>query len=303
MQVTDVFYSDYLLHPLSGRAPRVGALLQLHFSNGMHGYADCHPWYELGDLPLPQQLSLLKNRSFETPLLTRALYFSRLDAQYRSEKKYLLDGLTLPSSHFLVSSTMPDPIQIKAEEFTHVKMKVEKETLEETIRCIKSLSDADLVVRLDFNLCLSEPLFLSFLEKITPFIRNIDFFEDPFPYDASRWKAIQQERGVVLARDRFNEGGGTAAVTIWKPAVEEAPPTQGRLIVTSYLDHPIGQVYAAYEAARQGTTEVCGLLSHRAYQPTPFSEVLSSKGPFFTKGEGTGCGFDDLLAEMEWKRC
>jgi o-succinylbenzoate synthase len=54
--------------------PRHGALIRVD-----GGFADIHPWPELGDLPLDQQLALLA-RDETTPLTQASLEFASIDA-------------------------------------------------------------------------------------------------------------------------------------------------------------------------------------------------------------------------------
>ena len=59
------------LSALAGAAPRQGALLRAG-----DGFADMHPWPELGDAPLDEQLALLA-RGETTPLTRRSTSSSR----------------------------------------------------------------------------------------------------------------------------------------------------------------------------------------------------------------------------------
>ena len=55
------------LSPLAGARTREGALIRVG-----DGFADVHPWPELGDAPLDEQLALLA-RGETTPLSERSL--------------------------------------------------------------------------------------------------------------------------------------------------------------------------------------------------------------------------------------
>jgi O-succinylbenzoate synthase len=72
------------------------------------------------------------------------------------------------------------------------------------------------------------------------------------------------------------------------------------------MDHPLGQCFAAWWAARLACTtervEHCGLQTHELFEPSEFSEALGPAGPSFRFPEGTGFGFDDLLEKLPWKR-
>ncbi|MDB4734992.1 hypothetical protein OAF62_04645, partial [Akkermansiaceae bacterium] len=73
-----------------------------------------------------------------------------------------------------------------------------------------------------------------------------------------------------------------------------------RVVVTSYLDHPIGQCFAAYEAGKSGIREICGLQSHGVFVANPFSEELGELSPAFRPPVEKGLGFSDLLGGMDW---
>ena len=57
---------------------RRGALIRVD-----GGFADVHPWPELGDAPLDEQLALLA-RGETTPLTRASLHWARVDADARA---------------------------------------------------------------------------------------------------------------------------------------------------------------------------------------------------------------------------
>ena len=80
-----------------------------------------------------------------------------------------------------------------------------------------------------------------------------------------------------------------------------------KLVVTSYMEHPLGQVSAAWEAAKlnvqfPGAIGICGLQTHQLFTPSEFSERLGRWSPSFRSPGGTGFGFDDLFEKLPWKR-
>ena len=214
-------------YKLIGKPPfkdREGALMQVECKNGSIGYGDIHPWHELGDKPLSEQISLLKEGIY-TPLTTRSMHFARIDAKAREEKKNLFDNLEIPLNHWLMKSSEPIP-----KSFTTVK--------------IKSSGDVDLhllpthvKIRLDFNNKHTYESFSKWIHTIPEFWDRIDFIEDPFPYHKEQWESMP----VPLAGD-FQEERGKIAIV--KPAVEDYIPFLHcqRVIITSYLDHPLGQL-------------------------------------------------------------
>lgn len=91
--------ANHSLSVTSSTLKREGALLKVAFDSGMVGYADCHAWPELGDLPIKQQLAHLTQGEL-TPLTRCALEFASIDAQYRSQSKNVLMHQRVPNSHF-----------------------------------------------------------------------------------------------------------------------------------------------------------------------------------------------------------
>jgi O-succinylbenzoate synthase len=294
-------------------AVRKGALLRVNFDDGLIGYCDCHPWEELGDWPLSQQLSALTTQKYSS-LLNCSLRFARLDAEARKAQRSLFEGLEIPSSHRLIalSDNLEAPI---LQGINFFKLKVgsapEKELAAMTLWVEKY---PQIKLRLDFNEKLSRHEFLKFWDKMPSSIRNsIDYIEDPYPYDPIRWSDDQKQLCILLAADHAAKQAlnypSSAQFIVHKPAVEMPPlhlDKKTKLVITSYLDHPVGQMYAAYSAAilkLQHPLQVgyCGLLTHLCYQQNPFIDVVESTGSNLTAPKGTGIGFDSLLEKIKWQ--
>ncbi|HEX8154500.1 MAG TPA: hypothetical protein VF698_15305 [Thermoanaerobaculia bacterium] len=271
----DIWFWRYSLVPrarLGGVARpgvREGALIRVG-----DGYADVHPWPELGDLPLDAQL-----RSLHTPLMRCSLRFAALDGAARREGRSLFDGLTIPLSHW--SGNEPPA------GFDTVK--------------IKGLQPVppDVRVRVDFNATLSASQFAAL-----PLPDHLDFVEDPCPYDPAVWRSLRSrcrlalDRPPAVIRDRQS-----VDVLVVKPAVQpEWPEFDGEIVVTSYLDHPVGQMFAAYVAATHRVSDRCGLFTHVLYEANAFSDAMRADGARLLAPAGTGIGFDDLLERLPWQR-
>jgi O-succinylbenzoate synthase len=274
----DVRYWPYELIPrrrLSGIAaegPRRGALIRV---NG--GFSDVHPWPELGDAPLDEQLARLR-RGETTPLTASSLRFAVVDAAARRDGRSLFDGLTIPPSHWPGADPPAGFDTVKLKSIDHIPDNVR--------------------LRIDFNATLTAVEF----ERIAATLprERIDFIEDPCPYDAATWRALRASTGLRLALDR---GTGTedVDVIVVKPAVQEIPSTHAEIVVTSYMDHPLGQLCAAYAAATAHITTTCGLVTHVLYESDPFIERMHIDGTRLVAPGGTGFGFDDLLEHLPWK--
>lgn len=322
-----IWYAPYTLIPkaaLNARVPQIarhGALLRVEEEGKGVGFADCHPWSELGDLPLDQQLQKLAKREC-TPLTLQSLFFAGLDASFRKQQKSAFENLVIPPSHFLIPDLFAqDKVELErfvADGGKAFKCKVGRDLLAERVELEKlaeQFSQQEVLLRLDSNFVSDEFSCHRFMKQASEtLVGMIDFWEDPFPYDAQAWGNFSETHGLFLARDRdvkLNELQGVD-VLVLKPAVQNFSPEKlstlrKRVVITSYLDHPLGQVSAAFFAARAQKIlgrklDTCGLLSHTAYELNEFSACLKTRGPHLLPPSGTGFGFDELLAKQEWKQ-
>lgn len=255
---------------------REGALLRAD-----DGFADIHPWPELGDLPLEEQLALLA-RGETTPLTRASLRMARLDGEARARGISLFDGLTIPESHWPGN----DPL----DGFDTVK--------------IKGVMDVPphVRIRIDFNATLTPSEFLRIAETLPK--ERIDFIEDPCAYDATTWRELRAQTGLKLACDRpppaHRQPPTEFDILVHKPAIECDWPAHEDVVVTSYMDHPVGQYGAAFVAATHRTNARCGLFTHVLYEPDAFLERVRADGARLLPVGGTGIGFDDLLERLSW---
>ena len=164
--------------------------------------------------------------------------------------------------------------------------------------------------RIDFNEALSKDETLAFCRGMTDYLRKrIDFLEDPCPWDEEDWDEIRTTTGLELAFDRTTvQQIPDGDVLVIKPArveVGKLPMGSGRWVITSNMDHPLGQCYAAWWAGRLSSggqaLDTCGLQTHELFEPNEFCERLGQAGPRFISPGGTGLGFDDLLEKLPWK--
>lgn len=247
------------LSALARPGVREGALLRVG-----EGFADIHPWPELGDPPLDEQL-----KNIET---LPALHYARVDAEARARGVSLFEGLTIPESHW--------PGDDPPEAFDTVKLKG-VESIPERVR-----------LRIDFNATLTPDEFARIAATLPR--ERVDFIEDPCP------ELSGLRTDLRIARDRAH---GPADVLIHKPALSAAFPSfDGEIVVTSYMDHPVGQFHAAYVAATHGVSARCGLFTHVLYEPDEFIEAVRADGARLLPPEGTGIGFDELLERLPWQR-
>lgn len=276
------------------------------------GYGCVHPWPELGDPGVEECLEDLRLGRANT-LAERALVCAAADGLARREGRSLFRDLVVPESHATLGEATAEKVAAAVEAgFSVVKVKVggEREELGDLRRLMGTFPG------LNWRVDLNERGEAGLLAGIFGRVEDVDFLEDPFPVDDD-WKGFSERTGLRLAADRV---AGFADVEIIKPAVEESSGKaegawrNGReVVVTSYLDHPLGQCFAAWEAGKltrncQNYVDgpitpllVCGLQSHLVFEETEFSARLG-RGPDWVSPGGTGLGFDDLLETLKWMR-
>lgn len=324
-----IWTSHYQLKPrrsLSAAAgpalPHSGCLLKVEYPDSSIGYADLHPWKELGDAPLEMQLERLRYQ-IQTPLTRNALEISRLDAQARARGESLWLDQEVPENHYLMTE-VPTQEQDDAEVcaafaqgFHKIKIKVGRDPLHES-RWINSISESlhlSAQLRLDFNGALNEKAYADFQKSLSEnAIQAIDYVEDPVRWSRKTGFGPSHLR-VALDRDvdKLDSKVPSQAypdVLVIKPAIndtfqalENSLSCQRPVVFTSYLDHPLGQISAMLVATRAQSfvqVETCGLASQNAYESNEFSELLVMKGSRLTPPEGLGLGWDQSLERLTW---
>ena len=127
---------------------------------------------------------------------------------------------------------------------------------------------------------------MDFNESLSRHTRsNIDFIEDPFPYDPDLWCQYQEQTGLNFALDRgpYNANKGFK-VRIWKPVILSFVETIQPICITHNMDHEFGRRYAAY----------CASI-------TNYSIKVHGIGDFNHNKNGYGLGMDDYLESLSWK--
>lgn len=296
----------------SAGATRRGALLRFEFAEG-YGYADCHPWPEFGDESLSLQLEKLR-AGVLTRLTQRAQTLARLDAAFRAKKISAFSGLQIPESHALAGNSDESSLEDWAKEgFKTVKVKANSEAkgLASLTSTAKQLG---LKLRIDFNAALDLKQASTIFDALCASADAIDFVEDPILYDPKSWQSLRKRFPLRLALDRDLPGDDVSTdLLVHKPAIQDhsavvdfAEKSGTKLVVTTYLDHPLGVSSAAWVASRAadklgGQLETCGLMSHLVYEEEPFSAALRRSGATLFPPEGTGFGFDGLLRDTHWE--
>jgi O-succinylbenzoate synthase len=281
------------------------------------GHACLQPWPELGDPTLAKCLEDLAGAR-RWPIVRRALRCLEMDGAARSVEDPLFEDLEVPASHAtLVSRDELEAGRAVELGFTVAKLKCGAD-LPGTGAFLNAMAKAypSLKWRLDFNESGSADELAPWLNELPAETRRvIEFIEDPCEYAETKWRDLHRKTRIHLAVDReAAPNAGEAQVMVIKPAIDEpwllAEAAQGRgqrVVVTSYMDHPLGQAFAAWEAGRlalqfPGLVGTCGLQTHHLFEPDAFVEALGPWSPDFHAAPGTGLGFNDLLAKLPWKR-
>jgi O-succinylbenzoate synthase len=322
-----IWHSPYQLYPkgslnLRGKGRyRQGSLLRIEFAPGLIGYSDLCPFSGFGDQPIEIELNNLA-REILSPITRRSLYFARLDAEAREQKKSLY-GTTRITNHYLIGNILEFDLTriplLQGQRFQIFKVKMGSELRLETemLQALVEKFAMGSKLRIDFNGKLGRERFIDWIDQNHTWLKpHLDYIEDPFMYDPLEWAKIHNKFEIDLAVDlpgsAFDEQAVGAQVVVIKPAVQDEQKiiaglqgSKHRLVVTHYLDFPIGQMFAyviAQKLIEGGERRIieCGLQHHDFYEGFRFQEEIKNDGPFIVPPDGHGIGFDNLLESQSW---
>lgn len=302
-----VFLSKYQLDFKDKTGGRKGHLLKC-VEGDLVGYSDLHLWPELGD-PHGDEIP--------EDLLEASISWASRDALARKEKKSFWTDLKVPQSH----QTLLSAADVKEEAWAY-KVKVNPESSRdlENLDQLMKKADANSRWRFDMNEHGTAQSVQRFWEELPGEVKKrVDWIEDPCPYDFNTWKALAEEMPIAIdwpwnklkqEQHTLEELGVKAWVVKpirlrWEDIVSEVSGFSGEVLVTSVLDHPLGQSVAAYGAGLLvnllGIERVhAGLQTHSLYRESPFSQELSQTSEW-RGAKGFGFGFDHLLKELKWR--
>lgn len=322
-----ISYSPYTLQPLAvlnakaGSGTRDGILLKVQEADGSVGYADLHPWPELGDAPLSDEIESLRAGKVSS-LLRQSLWLAQRDSQWRAQGQSVFSlGPSLKNNKTVTDLQQVTVAQAQAwrrEGFEIVKLKMGRDLVQETA-CLNLLAEQGFRLRLDFNLSAEYSAVLAFLKSLSgKTLQAIDYIEDPCPWQESDWQSLRSyvPLAVDMSYPQIPWDILTAApfdVLILKPAkmdVNKALQISDRwnlkITVTSMMDHPVGVMHALAVAmelkkARGEQILQAGCLTTSLYQANVFSEQILIHGPCIMQTAGTGIGFDQLWSQVPWR--
>ena len=284
-----VFYSPYRLEPkneFSGLYRDIDGILLKFINEKTHAesFSLYHPIVALGDLSLEKFLSSEESRRL---LLKKINNLSIDDSE-------ALSGVV--KSYYL-SLSADDLIKkakaVQDKGFKIVKLKasnlnsIDFDTLEELpFDYIFDFNGQEKVVNFE-NLNDSHKEFLN---------QRLEYIEDPY--------VTKRKMYFKLASD-FIDYGEESDVRIVKPTgFNHATPeslgalgSRSELVVTSYLDHPLGQFLAAKWAIGNKISNHCGLWSHKLFKQNKYSELFSESGKIDLKQKSS---FIKLLNHENW---
>ncbi len=309
-------YSRGSLNAVSLRRDFHGALIRVE-----GGVGCLHPWPEFGDAPIEEQLDLLRTGG-TSKVIERALHMAAVDGDARRRGVSLFEGLEIPPCHYSWDQNQPSPPQMQRvlQVGGHAIKTKGWQNVGEVLRWLDGFAardpDGRIRLRVDFNSCLEPRQFRNFMDWMSPRVRErLDFVEDPFPYDPAQWSEVQQSHHVRLALDKQLRGATQGFdVAVLKPgrrdwrALTEELPAGTRIVMTSAMDHAIGQSFAAYEAATAwrvfgAQMDLCGLSTEHLFAQDDFFALLHTKGGHLhVDRRGTGLGFNDALKKLPWQR-
>lgn len=285
-----------------------GFLIKLQTTDFQSGYADCRPWDLFGDAPVPIQIQFLKQRRL-SPLLRRSVFFAHVDGVAREEKKSLWQTPSKIRSHFTVSEIndlrSADVLaQIREQGYRTLKIKMGRNPGAEAALCNLVAEKSWFRFRLDFNGSGGA----DFLRRLSSlFLSQVDFCEDPEPYQENHWQSLEKKFSIRCAVDqppRIDPVVLTQRLRVIKPARQNLFARR-QDVITNSMDHAVGQSFAALQAqeslrrlGKQPTDY--GLKTEHLFKTSHYFKRLESGTCFFKPDVQTGIGFDDLLERESW---
>jgi len=301
------------LNSRSDRTGHEGALIRIG-----DGVGCLHPWRELGDPSLDELLDDLRKGHFFRPIIRSAVKCAMVDGNARRAGVSVFDGVKVPRSHATVVGEVEMVDAAVRNGFDIVKMKAGR-NVDAELELLNAMhvKYPELRWRLDFNNVLGGGGIRKYIGDMDEGLREkIDFLEDPCEVGSRDWAGIRSLYGIPLAVDRdVTKAHGQFSFAIVKPALDDVTAVCAKalfegweLVFTSYMDHPIGQCYAAWCASKTerrfaGVIDpVAGLMTHGLFEPDAFTEQLGEVSPEWVGPGGTGFGFDSLLDGLDWEK-
>lgn len=313
-----VYYSNYQLEFNEG-STHEGCLIKIENEFGSVGYADLHPLLKFKDAPKEKQIELFQMKK-PTQLFQNTLTFAKKDLELREKKENLFSKSSMQiQNHYLITNIQLWKVEQLKQIYNHGFKTIKCKWLPQYTRAhFKNLVNIGFKIRLDFNAQWSYAQVIDFISQLSESeLKQIEFIEDPCPYDEMSWSSINKKIPLALDFEGASvnwEGELPFKNLILKPArdvisdvVQKAKQHQLNLVVTSSMDHPVGLLQAAgvlLKVKEQVATcsDVHGLSTFLNLKPNAFTEAIQMKNAVLLGAEGIGVGFDSLLQDCRWVR-
>lgn len=269
-----------------------GALIKV-FEGESWGVADLCPKPELGDDLLENEI---KNRGF---LFARALELAQEDLAARLAKKSLLQNKSM-KNNFLISDYLNVDLGQPCYAKQTVKIKADRD-ISSLSQLLNSLT-ADLVVRLDFNSCLSITEFEDFLKLLSAEAKSkIEYIEDPTIF-CFNWKIWNTFIPLAFDFQKTQYNAEFAKYRIIKPSRQNMV-TCKNFTLTSAMEHPVGLAHGL-RIAQQMAVGDSGFLTLDLYETGNFNKYFEQKENYlnFTPLalNDFGIGMSEELNKLQW---
>lgn len=312
-----IFTHSYFLTPLSALNAKVsqnfrkGLLICVEDQAGVRGYADLHPWPELGD-------NDLDSVGMQHPLFQAAISNAQADLVARSANTSLLEGADKIFSHFLCSDINSKNIESRLKSleqsqscYSKIKVKCGSDLEAELLFLEKCLDLFAGEIRLDFNSSLTATEYRKFIARFSDNLqKRIEFIEDPCRFDAGQWHELHQI--IPLACDFPQIENLT--LSKWPFAYRIVKPSRMKpesidfwknaginIVVTSSMSHGL-DILQSLAVALKFPDQVHGLQTFDLYQRDEISSSFSVLGPYIKGIQiNKGLGYASELERLEWK--
>lgn len=335
-----LFVAPYFMTPKTApnartKAQRVeGRLLKVEFVDGV-GYSSFQTWPSLGD-PEVWQVEQTLSRGPQTSIqdffdyltqspepgaaiLARAFEFALVDYEARKAKVHLLDWFPRVKTNFTVAGM--DPIPHIPAGVICLKIKVGKD-FSSQIPWLEDLSHKGYQLRLDFNGVLTASEYLRFEASCSQGLKkSIQYVEDPLG-DLVEILTLQAELDLALDRLSVEDyqrllaepdllGRSKVRTMVLKPAIIDIAQVVGdfqstplQFVITNYMDHPVANVFAYYEACRWAHKYpdkllMSGCRTEHLFETNPDFISLYENNEL-VRSEGLGVGYDQELEGQKW---
>ncbi len=302
---------------------REGLLVKLN-KDSQFGFSSICPLPKFGDPSVEECIDILNCKKNDYPfIIKRALDNALIDHEFRSQHKPLLSEVELPQCYSLYKKGMSldSNSQIKFKVGINLDFEADKiNKLFNVASDFDSNFDSNLHLNtkiiLDFNQKKGMDVFLNKLHSRV--IDSILYIEDPAEQTDELKKIIKKYK-ISLAADFRKDVDflNISSVLIIKPTREDELSSQQikrfinnkncSIVFTSYMDHPIGQLFGLYRAASFYKNNNISQISQAGFSTLlMFPELnldkrfLFDKNKFCDLSKEFGIGFNGYLNSIDW---